>query len=1167
MMFRILRRYCLFLLVHCVSYSQDLETDWQHIMSVYSRGEHDSVIFLIKPFIARMEKQFSRQLSVAYYHLGISLVQTGKFEESDSAFNRARSVAFMAGLSENVKQITIEQLRWYLDAAKKLEHQSPEKALSLYSRALVRAREDGDSSNIAIVLYNRGMCYSEILNKPDAAIQDLEGALEFYRSDTSRNKLTEELRAFLSILYKKAGQIENPRDSVVREDNIKHVIKLAQDEEAVENFQSADSCLQSVQQDVIGSSDRDRVVEFAKKRYLLYEKMGNVSAGIDTLISFLTTVRMMPGMDTVTFELRLVLASIYAQSEKIQEAWEILDDLKKLSDSIGIPRKDLCRYAHVRGDITYFTGDYQSSIDNYRQALNECAAEDEKTRFSILNNLALALSKNGENDEALKTFENLSRQSVDPKLSSFQIEADLNIGYVLMKMEKIEEAIDRLKMAKEHAKANGNLRLEAMSSYRLAEAYEMVGSSKAATVLFTEVRGQQSSLIDPIDRVQILSALGINERNNGQVDLALADLQYAYKLAQTVHFAGYLNYLALDLGDTYFLMDSLQPALQLYSRAMDYFRTSHDLETKIGTHYRLAQCFLSVAKFDSARVSIIRALSFLTKSSPNDFTEYPQGDISNLDLYSRGLSYLAYIDYTEGLQTADLRLIQRALKEVQCAVQLYEKQSLAHLNESLSETQSARNINIYRLFVDIAVRLYTVTHEQTYLEMAFNASEKSRAELYISSLGNQLIQKLSDTAAIELARFSRNYKSSLHKGGLDLPPEYTNGEYRKRGLKETHSSHAPSDAERQRLLAMQDKYDNLIRQLSMSHKNIAQLVTVHSLDLNQAQSFLGENDIMLNYYISLDHCYLFVIAPGEVTLKIIHLTQDQIDHRVEAFRKSINGLDPRLCATIGEELYDSLILPVEGYLGERNLVIVPSGHLNDLPFGALVKDNVYLLERHSISILPNASILQIIGGRSSDRVSHSLLAVGNPANPSVSSLPATAEEVKSIARLYSNHVTLIGTDATEASVKKKMKDFNIVHIATHGIFNYDFPLLSALALAPDDSDDGMLQLSELYNLRLPNTSLVVLSACETGRSWIKKNEDVIGLVRGFFFAGAPSVIASLWQVEDQSTARLFTTFHTLLQKGYPKGEALRRAQLQICKSPETSHPFFWAAFELFGNAN
>ena len=147
--------------------------------------------------------------------------------------------------------------------------------------------------------------------------------------------------------------------------------------------------------------------------------------------------------------------------------------------------------------------------------------------------------------------------------------------------------------------------------------------------------------------------------------------------------------------------------------------------------------------------------------------------------------------------------------------------------------------------------------------------------------------------------------------------------------------------------------------------------------------------------------------------------------------------------------------------------------------------------------------------------------------------------------------------------KQQGGNYAYVHFASHGEFNADSPLNSALLLAKDKTNDGTLTVGELYSMRL-NADLVTLSACETGLGKIANGDDVVGLTRGFLYAGSRSIVASLWKVDDEATAYLMTRFYGAL-KGTSKREALRLAQLETRK--KYAHPYYWAAFQLTGEAN
>jgi CHAT domain-containing protein len=153
-------------------------------------------------------------------------------------------------------------------------------------------------------------------------------------------------------------------------------------------------------------------------------------------------------------------------------------------------------------------------------------------------------------------------------------------------------------------------------------------------------------------------------------------------------------------------------------------------------------------------------------------------------------------------------------------------------------------------------------------------------------------------------------------------------------------------------------------------------------------------------------------------------------------------------------------------------------------------------------------------------------------------------------------VVLSGDAATEQAFRRHAPEADIIHLASHAVFRQDNPLFSAIRLA-----DGWLSLYDLYSLRL-RASLITLSACETGVNHVLAGDELVGLARGFFQAGAASVVVSLWAVNDASTARLMERFYAHLEKGLGPASAMRRAQIDL--RHEASHPYYWAPFVVIG---
>jgi CHAT domain-containing protein len=280
---------------------------------------------------------------------------------------------------------------------------------------------------------------------------------------------------------------------------------------------------------------------------------------------------------------------------------------------------------------------------------------------------------------------------------------------------------------------------------------------------------------------------------------------------------------------------------------------------------------------------------------------------------------------------------------------------------------------------------------------------------------------------------------------------------------------------------------------------------------------------------------------------------------VRQFRVAVQNPQSKDTAMLAKQLHARLVAPL-GLPAQGKLLVVPHGVLHYLPFNALRDAKGDMIDRYSMRLLPSASVLTFLHQRKAG--GKGLLVLGNPdlGNPQYD-LPGAQKEAAEIARLRPDTTLLMRASATKAAVKAEGGKYAYLHFASHGKFNPERPLQSGLYLAGRE-EEGMLTVDELYSLNL-NADLVTLSACETALGSIDNGDDVIGLTRGFFYAGASSIIASLWPVDDEATYQMMTKFYSDLART-SKADALRIAQLAVkAKYP---HPFYWAAFQLTGNA-
>jgi CHAT domain-containing protein len=341
---------------------------------------------------------------------------------------------------------------------------------------------------------------------------------------------------------------------------------------------------------------------------------------------------------------------------------------------------------------------------------------------------------------------------------------------------------------------------------------------------------------------------------------------------------------------------------------------------------------------------------------------------------------------------------------------------------------------------------------------------------------------------------------------------------------------------------------------------LGSLISVSSIPIQDIQARLPENEALIEYHSSNRSLFAFVLT--RQTLQGIRLDAGGLEDDVRALRKAIEQYWSDAYLGPAQRLYARLISPLESFAREKKLVIVPHGPLHYLPFAVLHDGSQFLIDKYSLRFLPSASVMKYIRATKLARPS-GILAFGNPdrGDPKYD-LQFAQEEAVGVAQTVPQSRALLRKEATESALRQYAAGFRYLHFATHGKFDAQSPLQSALLLSSDASSDGLLNVGKLYSMRL-DADLVTLSACETGLGKVASGDDVIGLTRGFLYAGASSIVASLWQVDDRATADLMIRFYNNL-RDQDKRDALRQAQ--IATRQKFPHPFFWAAFQLTGSS-
>ena len=349
--------------------------------------------------------------------------------------------------------------------------------------------------------------------------------------------------------------------------------------------------------------------------------------------------------------------------------------------------------------------------------------------------------------------------------------------------------------------------------------------------------------------------------------------------------------------------------------------------------------------------------------------------------------------------------------------------------------------------------------------------------------------------------------------------------------------------------------------LLLADPMFASLVAVQGVGLAEVSARLRPDESLLEYFASGPDLYLLVINHDDAAafkLDNAQPARQSLSRQIADFRTSIDRMAPDVEAR-ARALYDRLLRPAQTRL-RKHLTIVPHSPLHYLPFAALHDGQNWLLQRHSVRMLPSASVERLLEAMPR-AASPNVLILANPDTGVAANDLAHAElEARGISRNFPNARLLTRVAASERALRSESGSYAYVHLATHGKFQSSAPLKSFLLLAGDAEYDGLLTVDEIYGLKL-NADLVSLSACETGLGKGSAGDDVVGLVRGFFYSGARTLLASYWSVDDAATAELMQKFYAGLD-GQNKRDALRGAQLELLG--RGAAPFFWASFYLTG---
>lgn len=777
-------------------------------------------------------------------------------------------------------------------------------------------------------------------------------------------------------------------------------------------------------------------------------------------------------------------------------------------------------------------GRYQDALDNHEQALaTRRELGDRNGEQTSLNNIGLVYHTLGQDQRALQLYE--QALAIARELGNRAGEGIVlgNMGSVLHQQAQFQPALERFEQALGIARAIGNRPGESTALNNQAGVYVDLGLYPAALEAYQASLAISREVGDRSGESRTLNNIGqlydTQQLRQEALDLYDQALAIARDLGDRSNEATVLN----NIGATYRALGNTDEAL---ARAQEVLSIQQDLGERASEGIALNN--LGTANEDKGDYDAARGLY------ENALTVAREVGIRELE--GAALGNLVALDEKLGnLEPANQRCDEliSVYEDIMSAVTIEE------LKTSLSDLTAAAYEHCARIRMHLGQP-----------EAAFNLTERARARTLLEQLARGQVD-IRQGADAELVAAEQSLRLELISLQRSLQEE--------RGKRAAQQNREVIDSLSSQVAVKQREYTDVVTRLKLANPEYASLVSVDPLTLPDVQALLDDRTTLLSYFVTKDatndvtkeSTLVFVITRDSFTAVELPIGDTTLRGPLEqrTFARDRGALDSL------QDLYTVLVAPVRDQLRTPRVGVIPHGVLHYLPFAALRDGEQYFGEQVTLFTLPSASTLPFVQQKRKGEVGANLLAMaqGQPTG-ALAPLPNVDQEARTIADLYGT-TPLLGGQATEAAFKADAGSFRILHLASHGEYNPNNPLFSRLVLGPGGSDDGSLEVHEVYGLDLAQADLVVLSACETSLGARSRGDDVVGLNRAFIYAGTPSVVASLWSVNDQATGELMRAFYGHLEEGMGKAEALQAAQAEI--RARYPHPFYWAPFVLTGD--
>lgn len=875
-------------------------------------------------------------------------------------------------------------------------------------------------------------------------------------------------------------------------------------------------------------------------------------------------------------------------SEKYKKAMSIAKKLN-LKDKLEHCRIALEIYRlYTEGKKLYNSGEHQKSIDSFKQAIDfarEIGSKEHEVK--CLRQLSITYFELS----YLKEFFSLNKEAltIAQSLNHKKEEGNslIHIGIFYEKLDNYSKALNIYEEALTIAKAIKNKVNESACLTNIGAIYAKVGNYDKALEYLTEALTIDKQLGDNVYISIDLNNIGETFRAKGVISGKKGDflkaLRYFKDCLNLTRKTIYKEKEVFDLmqNEVYALnnIGFVHTDLKNYHGALEYFKSGYERAEEIQDieGMGMLQNNMGIARYN---------LGFYEEA----IKSYQEAiELAN-KISDRQVLWEAYFGLGQCFEKR--KKLTQAVMSYKRAIDVIDYIRSQIFLDTYKVGFIRDKFQVYEFLINLLYRLNIEDTSSSHADEIFHVVERAKSRAFLESLGESKIdirESLSSGLKIR--------ENELSSGISLIIKELSRSDLSQKRRKELLS----------KLRQEEDEYISLISRMRVEVPEVASLVSAEPCSVEQVQQHLDWKTALIEYFLGENKSFMFFITKKAYGVYGLP-SRREIEKSIKAYLK-ILSVSPRgeFKGTLAaKRIYRELLFPAGMDIPEsvESLIIVPDGILYNLPFETLIRStrdqspqDDYLVAKYKISYVPSSSALLFLYGNKAKHGSQKgLMAFGNPSYMlkdqskgkksktqvdilrelyldqgfDFSPLPYTEREILEISSYFpeDRKDIYLKDEAREEIFKEApLKDYQIIHFACHGFLAEEFPFRSALVLSLDDDpkEDGFLQVRELYNLRL-KADLVVLSACQTGKGKLERGEGILGLPRIFFYAGARSVMLTLWRINDESAAKFMNLFYRYLSQGSDKAQALRLAKLDMINS-KFSHPFYWAAFVLNGDSN